>query len=52
MTKELRDLLWREHIREYLPDANERRKEDVDHDDLIERAIDRLMHRSRSRRRD
>lgn len=46
MTKELRDLLWQEHLREYLPSGRDQRKEEADQEELIERAIERLLHRN------
>jgi len=46
MTKETRDLLWREYIREYIRDGAARNDE-AEQDDLIERAIERLLNRRR-----
>lgn len=52
MTKELRELLWQENARERVVETAAKLSEESDQDELIERAIDRLMARnSRARER-
>lgn len=46
MTKETRDLLWREFVREYVREGGARNDE-AEQDELIERAIERLLNRRR-----
>lgn len=47
MTKETRDLLWREFVREYVREGAAARNDEAEQDELIERAIERLLNRRR-----
>ena len=46
MTKELRELLWQENVREHVAETSAKLSEESDQDELIERAIDRLIARN------
>lgn len=46
MTKELRELLWQENVRERRSENAPKLSEESEQDELIERAIDRLIARN------